>query len=258
MDYTVLDYEVKDNVAIITMNFPPANALGVPFLEDFQAVLGRMKNTREARAIIITSACPGFFSAGDDLSSLKEIDEELINTLPRAHAMLNELEALPIPTVAAINGHALGGGLELALVCDFRFMAQDSGRIGLPEVRLGLIPSLGGTQRLPIAVGKAKAIEMMFKGLQLTPEEAKQIGLINNVFPKTELYEKSLDYAKRLARQATGAIAKIKQCVNSGLYKGLENGLTTERQAFKENITAPDAREGINAFLEGRKPVFKG
>jgi enoyl-CoA hydratase/carnithine racemase len=172
--------------------------------------------------------------------------------------MLNALEALPIPTVAAINGHALGGGLELALVCDFRFMGQDSGRIGLPEVRLGLIPSLGGTQRLPLVVGKAKAVEMMFKGLQITPEEAKRIGLINDFFPKDELNERSFDYAKRLARQATGAIAKIKKCVNTGLYKGLEKGLATEREAFKENIAAPDAREGIDAFLEGRRPVFKG
>ena len=112
----------------------------------------------------------------NDVPALKELDEDLLDTLPRALALLDALEALPLPSVAAINGHALGGGLELALVCDFRFMGAGSGQIGLPEVRLGMIPALGGTQRLPLLVGKAKAIEMMFKGLQLTPEEAEKTG----------------------------------------------------------------------------------
>ena len=162
--------------------------------------------------------------------------------------MLNTLEVLPLPTVAAINGFALGGGLELALACDFRFMGENSGQIGLPEVRLGMIPAFGGTQRLPLLVGKAKAVEMMFKGLQLTPEEASKIGLINQVFPREELYEKSLDYARRLARQATGAIAKIKKCVRTGLNEGFEKGLAMERRAFNENIASADAR-GTSFFV---------
>ena len=160
--------------------------------------------------------------------------------------------------MAAINGHALGGGLELALVCDFRFMGADSGRIGLPEVRLGMIPSLGGTQRLPLLLGKAKAVEMMFKGLQLTPEEAEKIGLVNAVFPAEELHAKSLDYAARLAQQATQAIARIKRCVNTGVREGFHRGLAAEQEVFRENIRGPDAREGVAAFLEGRKPIFNG
>lgn len=258
MELSAMSFEIIDAVAVIKMNNPPVNALGPVFLEDFDKVLSRLKGDGDARALLLSSECPGFFSAGDDVSALTEIDEDLIALLPKAHAMLDTLEALPIPTVAAIDGHALGGGLELALVCDFRFMGADCGRIGLPEVRLGLVPSLGGTQRLPLMVGKAKAIEMMFKGLQLTPEDAKQIGLINEIFPQAELYEKSLDYARRLARQATGAIAGIKDCVNTGLYQGLEKGLIREREVFRENIFAPDAREGIEAFLSGRKPDFKG
>ena len=258
MKYSVLDYDVLDNVAVITMKHPPVNALGLPFLEEFTGILEGLKTSREARSVLITSSCPGFFSAGDDIASLRNIDDKLINTLPRAHALLNDLESLPLPTVAAINGHALGGGLELALACDFRFMGEDSGRIGLPEVRLGMIPSLGGTQRLPLVVGKAKAIEMMFKGLQLTPEQAKEIGLVNDVFPKEKLYEKSFDYALRLSRQATQAIARIKQCVLTGIREGFNAGLSMEFEAFKKNIVSPDAREGIDAFLSGRKPVFKG
>lgn len=258
MEYVVLEYEVVDNVAVITMNHPPVNALGIPFLEDFTKILDRLKTNREARAVLIKSACPDFFSAGDDIASLKNIDDELINTLPKAHAFLNDLESLPLPTVASINGHALGGGLELALTCDFRFMAKDSGRIGFPEVRLGMIPSLGGTQRLPILVGKAKAIEMMYKGLLLTPEEAREISLVHDVFNPVEFETKTLDYAKRLARQATGAIGKIKTCVNTGIRDGFEAGLSMEYKTFKENIVSPDAREGISSFLENRKPVFKG
>ena len=198
------------------------------------------------------------FSVGDDVSKLKEIDDDLIALQPKAQEMMNTLEALPLPVVAAINGHALGDGLELALCYDFRFMGENSGVIGLPEVRLGMIPAFGGTQRLPQIIGKTKAFEMMAKGLQIKPVEAKEIGLINNIFPKEELYEKSFDYAKRLARQATGAIAKIKKCVQTGLNQGFERGLLMEQTLFKENIVKPDVKEGIDAFLNGRQPEFTG
>ncbi len=258
MGYRVLEYVMVEGVAVIRMNHPPVNALGIPFLEDFTDVLRRLKTEDEPRAVLLTSDCPGVFSAGDDVASLREIDDELINTLPKAHALLNELEELPFPTVAGINGHALGGGLELALACDFRFMASDSGRIGLPEVRLGMIPSIGGTQRLPLVVGKSKAVEMMFKGLMLTPEEAKEVGLVNDVFSKEELYEKSFDYARRLSRQATRAIARIKKCMITGIRDGFEEGLSMEFETFRANIRSPDAREGIDAFLSGRKPEFTG
>ena len=258
MNLSVLEYEVLENVAVITMNHPPVNALGPGFLEDFGQIMKHLTDTNEARAVLLTSACPGFFSAGDDVTALVEVSEDLVALLPRAHAMFNDLEALPLPVVAAINGHALGGGLELAMVCDFRFMAEDSGRIGLPEVRLGLIPSFGGTQRLPWLVGKARAVEMMYKGLQISPRQALDIGLVTDVFPAGELFEKSFDYAKRLARQATGALACIKACVNVGHYRGVEAGLAAEIEMFRKNIHSPDVKEGVTAFLEGRKPVFKG
>ena len=258
MTLTVLQFEITEGVGVVTLNHPPVNALGLPFLDDFQKVVRELSKPGTARAVLIASACPGFFSAGDDIASLEEIDEELLDALPRAHALLNDLEALPLPTVAAINGHALGGGLELALACDFRFMGRDSGRIGLPEVRLGMIPSLGGTQRLPMVVGKTRAVEMMFKGLQLTAEDAERIGLVNGVFPAEELHARSLDYALRLARQATRAIGRIKRCMHAGLTGGMERGLAAEQEAFRENIVEPDAREGVHAFLEGRKPVFNG
>ncbi len=258
MQLSVLQFEITNNVGVISMDNPPVNALTPSFLEDFNQIFKQFADNPEIRSALLASNCPGFFSAGDDVTKLKEIDEDTIALLPKVHEMLNAFEALPIPTVAAINGHALGGGLELALACDFRFMGQDSGRIGLPEVRLGMIPAFGGTQRLPLVVGKTKAIEMMFKGLQITPEEAKDIGLINDIHSQAELFDKSLYYAERLAKQATGAIARIKRCVQTGLYEGFQKGLAMEKKAFRENIVSRDAKEGIDAFLTGRKPAFKG
>jgi len=256
MKLSVLEYEVDEDVAIVTMNHPPVNALGETFLEDFQSVLKLLNDANEARAVLLASACPGFFSAGDDVSTLPEITDDIIALLSRAHVLLNDLESLPLPVVAAINGHALGGGLELALACDFRFMAADSGRVGLPEIRLGLIPSLGGTQRLPWFVGRGKAVEMMYKGLQLLPEEARDIGLVHEVLPADSLFENCFDYARRLARQATGALGCIKNCINAGYRLGFEAGLSMEYEMFRKNIRSQDAKEGIKAFLENRKPMF--
>jgi len=258
MNLSFSTFEIVNNVAVIKMNNPPVNAMTPTMLEDFTQIIDTLNTPGKARALVLASNCPGFFSAGDDVTKLKDIDDDMIALLPKVHNMMNDFEALPIPTVAAINGHALGGGLELALTCDFRFMAEDSGRIGLPEVRLGMIPAFGGTQRLPLIAGRPKAIEMMYKGLQITPEEAKKASLVNDTFPKDELFDKSFDYARRLALQATGAIRRIKQCIRTGFYEGFEKGLAMEMTTFKDNIVSPDAKEGIDAFLSGRKPEFKG
>ena len=256
--YTLLALEVIGAVGVITLNNPPANGLSITLLEELSSVIEQIKNTGSVRALLIRSACEGFFSAGADLSLLTDLTDDLVKLLPKAQEIFNSLESLPLPVVAAISGHALGGGLELALACDFRFMAKDSGRLGLPEVRLGLIPSFGGSQRLPQIVGRAKALEMMIRGLQVTADEAKEIGLVTEVFLPNELFEKSMDYAKRLSRQATGAVAHIKACVVAGCREGFHAGLLKEVECFKENIGSHDAKEGVEAFLTGRKPQFRG
>lgn len=258
MKYTLIQFEIIENVGAITLNNPPANGLSPKLLRELSDIIEKLKSPDDIRAVLIKSACEGFFCAGADVSMLTDIGDDLIELLPQAQKIFNELELLPVPVVAAISGHALGGGLELALTCDFRFMAKDSGRVGLPEVRLGLIPSFGGSQRLPQIVGRAKALEMMIKGLQLTADEAKEIGLVNDVFTKEDVYSKSMDYAKRLALQATGAISRIKQCVLSGYREGFMKGLEKEVECFGENIRSHDAKEGVEAFLSGRKPEFKG
>lgn len=256
MSSQVLRFEKKDEIALITMDHPPANALGEPFLLAMEEIVGELNNPGAARALVIKSAVPGFFSAGDDVAKLVEITDEHIALLPRVHALLNRLEALPLPSIAAINGHALGGGLELALACDFRYMAAGSGKIGLPEVRLGMIPSFGGTQRLPAIVGRAKALELMIRGWMLDPEEAEKMGLVNGVFAPEEMDGKVMDLAKRLSRQATSAIAKLKECVLAGAYGGFGKGLEAELRCFGENIRHENAKEGVLAFLENRKPRF--
>jgi enoyl-CoA hydratase len=258
MDNPLIRYDLVEHVAVMRINNPPVNALTPSFLDAFEGVLEKINTTEGVRSVLMGSDCPDFFSAGDDITNLKNIDDSMIDLLPRVHNALNRFENLPFPTVAGINGHALGGGLELALTCDFRFMGHDCGFIGLPEVRLGMIPVFGGTQRLPLVVGKSKAVEMMYKGLQLTSREAREIGLVNDVFERSLLYEKSFNYAKRLALQATGAIGWIKKCVQEGLRNGFDKGLAMEREAFEKNIVTIDAKEGIDAFLSGRKPEFKG
>jgi len=251
----VLRYEVQGVVAVVTMNHQPMNALGVRFLDEFESVLEKIGRA-DIHAVVITSACPGFFSAGYDVTLLKNIGDDHFDNLPRVHTFLNAIESLPVPTVAAINGRAFGGGLELALTCDFRFMGDASGRIGLTEIRLGLLPSFGGTQRLPRVVGKAKAIEMMFNGLMIKPEEAARIGLVTAVFPQSEVLEKSIAYAAGFSRRSAGALARIKECVNVGLREGFERGIEAEQEACRKNLVTPDAREGIAAYLEGRRADF--
>jgi len=258
MKLSVLTFEMENTVGILKMNYPPVNAMTKAFLDDLKQIICHFRQNEHPRSLILISECSGFFSAGDDINTLQNISPSLISLLPEVHQTLNEFENLPFPTIAAINGHALGGGLELAMVCDFRFMGDQSGRIGLPEVRLGMIPVFGGTQRLPLLVGKGKAVEMMFKGLQLTPDEALKIGLIHEIFPQSEIFERSLDYAQRLSRQATAAIGHIKACINAGQYGGIESGLAKEIEVFGKNIVSHDAREGVAAFLEGRKAQFSG
>ena len=227
-------------------------------LFELEDSVNRLKDEKNARAVVVASGCEGYFSAGADLEMLKDMDEETLDMISRAQAIFNSLEDVPLPTVAAVSGHALGGGLELALACDFRFMAKGSGRIGLPEVRLGLIPSFGGTQRLPSIVGRGKALEMMINGFQLKPDRAKEIGLLTDVFEEARLMDKTMSYARHLARQATLAIGGIKGCVNTGMREGFDRGIIEEARAFRENIKTKDAGKGIEAFLAGKRPRFTG
>ena len=180
---------------------------------------------------------------------------EMIRT---AHRALDKLAASDRVYVAAINGHALGGGLEMALACDLRFAAEGRYRMGLPEVTLGLLPGNGGTQRLPRLVGANKALELMLTGEAVTPEDALRLGIVNRLFLADRLMEETEAYARKLASGASLAIARIKQCVSQGIAMNLGEGLAFERKLIEPLFDTEDAREGLTAFAEKRVAAYKG
>ncbi|HXH95740.1 MAG TPA: enoyl-CoA hydratase-related protein, partial [Gaiellaceae bacterium] len=180
---------------------------------------------------------------------------EMIET---SHRTLSSIAAIPKVFIAAINGHALGGGLEIPLACDLRFAAEGEYRLGVPEVTLGLLPGNGGTQRLPRLIGWSRALELMVTGRTVSPREAYELGIVNALFPADQLQESTLEFAGKLAAGATRAIGNIKLAVHRGMAVDLESGLAIERELVPELFQSEDGREGIAAFAEKRPPVFTG
>jgi enoyl-CoA hydratase/carnithine racemase len=251
----VLERLREEQIAVVCIDRPPLNALDEGLVTELAGVTEALAADRATRAVVVRSALDGVFMAGADLLEFEQIAAEP----DRAAAVQDVFTAfaeLPQPTVAAINGHALGGGLELALACDFRFLARADGTlIGLPEVRLGLIPGAGGTQRLTRLVGAARATQLIMKGLQLSPEEALDAGIVHFLVEPDELEERALDYAGRLARQAPLALRAIKRAIRAA---GTPDGFAVEREAFVEVLRSEDADRGVKAFLDGEKPSFSG
>jgi enoyl-CoA hydratase len=200
-----------------------------------------------------------FFSAGADIKMLQQSDPDY-KAMFCLHCQetLIKMENTPKIWIAGMNGHVVGGGLEIALSTDIRFMGEDSGQIGLPEVTLGVLPGTGGTQRLPRLVGRARALDMMITGKTLSPDEAKKIGLVNYVYPMDELWDKTMEYASRLANGPSRAVGLIKRSVTEGLEVPLKQGLALERELQNRLFATKDAHEGLTAWVEKRKPVFEG
>jgi enoyl-CoA hydratase len=246
----------EDRIAVLTLDRPPLNAIDEQVVTELAEAAAELAGDGETRAVLVRSALEGVFIAGADIREFerfagREIDRALV-----AQEVFRRFAELPQPTVAAINGHALGGGLELALACDFRFAARaDGALIGLPEVRLGLLPGAGGTQRLTHLVGPGRATELIMKGLQLSPEQAAQDGIVHFLVEPEELESKARDYAVRLARQAPIALRGIKRAISAAA--SLE-GLAVEGEAFREVLASDDARVGVQAFLNGERPTFTG
>ncbi|EQD29458.1 enoyl-CoA hydratase/isomerase, partial [mine drainage metagenome] len=199
------------------------------------------------------------FSAGADIEMLKgsQPDFKAMFCL-HCQETLNLFASTPKVVIAAINGHCVGGGLEIALSCDLRMMARDSGKIGLPEVTLGVLPGTGGTQRLPRLVGASRALDLMITGRLLSPDEALQMGLVNYVYPKESFAQDVQAYAKALAHGPAKAISLIKRSVMEGVEMPLAAGLALERELQNRLFVTDDAKEGLAAFVEKRKPTFKG
>ena len=248
-----------ETVGTILLDRPPANSYDVQFMRDLDAAIDAADGDPQVKAVVLKSASEKFFSAGADikafLANSTQANMEMIRT---AHQALEKMALSPKVFVAAINGHALGGGLEMALACDLRFAAEGNYRLGLPEVTLGLLPGNGGTQRLPRLLGANKALEMMLTGETVGPEEAQRLGLVNKVFPSDKLFEETEAYARKVALGASMAIGKIKQAVYQGITLPMKEALTLERDLIEPLFNTEDAQEGLTAFVKKRQPVYVG
>ncbi len=259
MEYKNVLFEVKDNVAILTINRPKVlNALNPETLAEIEDVVDRISKENLARVLIITGAGDKAFIAGADISEFPKMNSLQARIFAKkGQDIFFKIENLPIPVIACVNGYALGGGLELAMSCDFIY-ASERAKFGQPEINLGIIPGFGGTQRLSRLIGRAKAKELCMTGIQISAQEAKEMGLIAQVFKHEELMDKTMEVAKSLASKAAVALRAIKEVINRGVEVDLVAGCALEAEAFATAFGSEDAKEGALAFLEKRKPNFKG
>ena len=247
--------ETRGDVAIAWLTNLPMNAISPKVIEDLGTVWRRIGERGEVRSLVICSSVPVVFSAGADIKAFTQLDTEGgTKLIDDGHALLSELGSGPIATIAAVNALAFGGGCELAMACDFR-IAAESAVFGQPEIKLGIIPGFGGTQRLPRLVGPGKALEMNLIGDAISARDAEAYGLANIVVGDQELFDTALLWARRLATQAPLAVERIKRVSNRG---DLDEGIEAEKQAFGEAFLTEDAKEGIAAFLGKRTPSWKG
>lgn len=262
MNFETLLYEVHDGVAVVTLNRPDRmNTLGGSMKPDLQAVFGDLaRNDERVRAVVLTGSGDRAFCAGAD------IKERASQQLPlpdyhlkqkATHDLFRTIETFEKPVIAAINGVALGGGLELALCADIRIAASHA-KLGLPEAKIGALPAAGGTQRLPRLVGMGWAKQLMFTCDHIDAQQALAIGLVTQVTEAAELMPAALAMAARIAANAPLSVRFIKQAVDRGMQVGIEAGLEYERYAAAIVVSSQDRTEGMRAFVEKRKPVFKG
>ncbi len=262
VELATLTYAVQGHVAVVTLNRPERmNTLGGTMKPDLsRAFFELARNDERVRVVILTGAGDRAFCAGADI---KERADQQVSasaffvTQKATHDLFRAIEEFEKPVIAAINGVALGGGLELALCCDMR-LAADHARLGLPEVRLGVIPAAGGTQRLPRLIGEARAKALMFTAAQIDAAQALNYGLVTQVLPGADLMAEALALAGQIADMPPLAVRFAKRAVNRGMQTDLDSGLEYERYAAAMLVDTEDRREGMRAFVEKRKPVFQG
>jgi enoyl-CoA hydratase len=260
-DKTLVEYHVEDGIAILELNDPPANTYTYNMMKqlDTHILTARMDNN--VHVIVLRGKGDKFFSAGANIAMLNEVTPKWKYFFClHANETLNRLEQTPKLVIGALNGHTVGGGLEIAMACDIRLACKDAGKIGLPEVTLGVLPGTGGTQRLSRIVGKSKAIELMATGALFSYEDAKDLGLVNDVLPKATFWNDVLAYAKQFVPpgKASKAVGHIKRAVCSGCEVPFESGLAIERELQQQLFQSEDAKEGLSAYVSKRTPAFKG
>jgi len=257
---------VADGVCTITLDDPPANTYSYAMMQELDAAILAARMDAAVHVIVLTGAGEKFFCAGANIGMLKDADPTFkYYFCLHANETLNRLEQTPKLVIAALNGHTVGGGLEVAMAADIRIARQGAGKIGMPEVALGVLPGTGGTQRFARLVGKARAIEIMATGALFSFEEARAMGLVNHVWGDAELSERAFlqvvhDYAKQFTppHRASKAVGHIKRAVQSGLEASFAEGLALERELQQRLFESEDAKEGLKANLEKRKPDFSG
>lgn len=249
-------FEIRGAVAVMTLDRPPVNALSTALTEDLDEAV-TLAGDPAVRAVVLTGS--PHFAAGADITEFKDaMDADSGDGLAnRLSAVVRRLETLPKPVIAAVRGYALGGGLEVAMGCDFRFLAEDAS-VGQPEIKLGIIPGAGGTIRLTRLVGPARAKDLIFTGRFVDAAEALEIGLADRVVPADELDGAAMEYAETLAAGPTVAIGAAKRAINEGWGASMDEALALETAGFEDSFASADAREGVAAFVEKRGPGFSG
>ena len=255
MNYENLIVDTKGHIRIITLNHPPVNAWNWGMMADFEKAVNDVENDPEVRVLIITGGGEKAFSAGFDLSDSANSHK----TSPKGRELWTKLDRFSKPVIAAINGHVLAGGMELALSCHFRILVDDPKlNLGLTELNVGIIPGWGGTQRLTRIVGKAKALDMILFSKRVTPQEALECGLVNQLSTADKLMEDAMAFAEILVKRPPLAVGCVLKAVSAGEYEGFEQGLKVEEEGSGIVGKSQDRVEGFTAFLEKREPVFKG
>lgn len=259
MAYENILFECRDRVGVLSFNRPKAlNALNAKTIEEVADVIQLVRRDDAVRVLVLTGSGEKAFVAGADITEFVDLPPMKARLYSeRGQEVFMGLELLPKPVIACVNGFALGGGCEIAMSCDFIY-ASDKARFGQPEVNLGLIPGFGGTQRLSRLVGRAKAKELCMTGEMIDANQARELGLVAKVFPADQLFEETMKVAKALAAKSPGVLRTLKRIIDRGAEVDLLSGCALEAEAFGVGFSSQDAKEGTSAFLEKRKPDFRG
>ena len=256
----LINYRVESGVAVIELFDPPANTYTYEMNRQLDEAILKARMDNDAHVIVLTGAGDKFFSAGANIKMLVSVDPTFkYYFCLHANETLLRLEHTPKLVIAAINGHCVGGGLEIAMAADIRIARQDAGKIGLPEVNLGVLPGTGGTQRLSRLVGKSKAIELMVTGNTFSFEEAKEMGIVNDIYQRDNFMENIMEYARQFCppNKAAKAVGRIKRAVQTGWEIPMESALAVERENQQLLFQSEDAKEGLAAYVEKRPAMFK-
>ena len=261
MPETLINTRVEDGIALLEIDVPPANTYSYGMMRQLDEAILDVRMNDDVHVIVLTGAGDRFFSAGADISTLTKVTPQYkYYFCLHANETLNRLEQTPKLVIAALNGHCIGGGLEVALAADIRIARKDGGKIGLPEVTLGVLPGTGGTQRLTRLIGKGRAIELMTTGRTFSFEEAAHLGIVNLIFESDRFREQVMEYARQFCppNKASKAVGRIKRAVCGGAEIPFSEALALERELQQQLFESDDAREGLTAYLEKRPPKFTG